>query len=153
MKKTLIFLAILLVSVFSGLSRVAGHARNPLPSGSPMQQQIVSKEREELDSLKTGNMELFASLLADEAVFVDAHGSASKAEVVKNTSDFRLQEYSMEDVRFVPVSETSGLIAYKLTEKGISHGKEFAAQVYVSALWTARGGKWICLFSQETSAR
>jgi hypothetical protein len=114
---------------------------------------MVSKEREELDSLKTGNMELFASLLADEAVFVDAHGSASKAEVMKNASDFRLQEYSMEDVRFVPVSEASGLIAYKLTEKGISHGKEFAAQVYVSALWTERGGKWICLFSQETSAR
>lgn len=151
MKRILIFLAILVISVFIGLSRVAGHASNPLPSGSLMQQ-IVSKEREELDSLKTGKMELFSSLLADEAVFVNAHGSADKAEVVKNTSDFRLQEYSMEDVRFVPVSDGSGLIVYKLTEKGTSHGKEFAAEVYVSALWTERAGKWICLFSQETAA-
>lgn len=123
------------------------------PGDDPMQQQIVSKEREELDSLKTGNLELFGNLLADEAVFVDAHGPASKAEVLKNVGEFRLLEYAMEDVRFVPISAESGLITYRVTEKGMSHGREFAAQVYVSAVWTKHGGKWICLFSQETAAK
>ena len=152
MPRTLISLTILVVCGFCGLSGVAGHAGNPLPGGNLMQQ-ILSKEREELDSLKVGNMELFADLLGDEAVFVDARGPASKDEVVKNTSEFRLQEYSMENVRFVPVSDNTGLIVYKLTEKGTSHGKDFAAQVHVSALWTERGGKWVCIFSQETAAK
>jgi hypothetical protein len=62
-------------------------------------------------------------------------------------------EYSMEDVRFVSLSSDSGLIGYKLSEKGASHGREFAAQVYVSAVWTKRDGKWISLFSQETPAK
>jgi hypothetical protein len=118
-----------------------------------LQQQIVSHERKELDSLKTGDMDLFASLIADDAVFLNAHGPATKSELVKHTANFRLEEFTMEDVRFVPVSANSGLITYKLTEKGNSNGTEFSAQVYVSALWTERASKWVCLFSQETAAR
>jgi Domain of unknown function (DUF4440) len=119
----------------------------------PMEQQIVSKEREELDSLKAGNLEVFANLLADDAVFVDAEGPASKEEIVKNVAGFRLLEYSMEGVKFVPISAKSGLITYSITERGVSHGKEFAAHIYVSALWLQRGSQWVCVFSQETVAK
>lgn len=122
------------------------------PDEHSLQQRIVSKEREELDSLKTGNIELFSSLLADDAVFVDVGGADNKANVVKRTADFRLTEYAMDDIRFVSVSANSGLIVYKLAEKGTSHGKEFAGTVYVSALWAERSGHWVCLFSQETAA-
>jgi len=118
-----------------------------------MQQRIVAKESEELDALKNGDLNAFASLVADEAVFLNARGPSSKAEVVKHIAEFKLLDYAMEDVKFVPVSKNSGLIAYKLTEKGASHGKEFTAQVYVSALWIEREGKWVCLFSQETAAK
>ena len=118
-----------------------------------MQQRIVAKESEELDALKNGDLNAFASLLADEAVFLNAHGPSTKAEVVKHIAEFKLLEYSMEDVNFVPVSKNSGLIAYKLTEKVASHGREFTDQVYVSALWTEREGKWVCLFSQETAVK
>jgi len=125
-------------------------ARGQTPA---LQERIAAKEREELNSLKTGDLALFAGLLADDAVFVDIHGPAGKTEVVEHTAGFRLLEYAMEDVRFVPISETAGLIAYKLTEKGASHGRDFAATVYVSALWVEREGKWVCKFSQETAAK
>jgi hypothetical protein len=62
-----------------------------------IQQQILAKEREELDCLRTGNMEVFANLLADGAVFVDAQGPASKAEVAKNVC--RLQARGICDGR------------------------------------------------------
>jgi hypothetical protein len=48
-----------------------------------LQSKILAKERQGLDCLKTGNLAEFAALTADDAVFVDAHGPASKAEVVK----------------------------------------------------------------------
>jgi hypothetical protein len=118
-----------------------------------LQSKILAKERQGLDCLKTGNLAEFAALTADDAVFVDAHGPASKAEVVKNTSEFRLDDYTIEDVKFVPLSSKSGLITYKLTESGTSHGKQFKAKVYVSSIWAERKGKWLCLFSQETAAR
>jgi hypothetical protein len=128
-------------------------SRDSRADAGSIKQQIVSKEREGLDALKTGNLELFGNLTADDAVFVDARGPANKAQVVKNVAGFRLSEYSMDDLRFVPISAKSGLITYKISEKGVSHGKEFAAQAYISALWTKRGSKWVCVFSQETAAK
>jgi len=34
----------------------------------------------------------------------------------------------MQDLKFVPLTAKSGVIAYRLVEKGSSHGKEFAAE-------------------------
>ncbi|HEY6122124.1 MAG TPA: DUF4440 domain-containing protein [Pyrinomonadaceae bacterium] len=118
-----------------------------------LQQQIVQKEREELDTLKTGDTMAFAALLADDAVFLNSRGPSTKAEVVKHVADFRLREYSIEDLRYVPVGPRTGLIIYKLTQKIASQGREFSVQVRVSALWTEREGKWVSLFSQETPAK
>jgi ketosteroid isomerase-like protein len=118
-----------------------------------VQDQIVAKERQELEALKTGDKEGFANLLADDALFLDPRGTGTKAEVVSHVTDFRLEEYSMEDIKFVPLSANSGLIAYKLTQKGNAHGKEFSTKAYASAIWTKRADKWLCIFSQETPAR
>jgi hypothetical protein len=122
-------------------------------SSSSLQQQVIAAERAGLDALKVGNVDDFASHTADDAVFVDAHGPASKAQVVKNVADFRLTDYSMDDIHFVQLSPSSGLIVYTITEKGISHGKEFSARAYISSIWAKQNGKWACLFSQETGAR
>ena len=123
-----------------------------MPDAS-IQEQVVAKEREELNALKSGDHQAFANLLADEAIFLDPRGHGTKAEVVEHTSDFRLIDYTMESIKFVPVGANSGVIAYKLTQKGNAHGHEFTSVAYASALWTKRENKWLCLFSQETPAR
>jgi len=122
-------------------------------AGASMEQQIVAKEREGLDALQTGDLERFGRLTAEDAILVDERGPATKAQVLRNVAGFRLSDYSMENVQFVAVSKDSGLITYKITEKGASHGRQFAAQVYVSSLWAKRGNEWVCLFSQETPIR
>ena len=118
-----------------------------------LQEEIVAQERAGLDALKPGDIAAFAGATADDAVFVDAAGPAGKADVVKHVADFRLTDYTMSDIRFVRLSADSGLIVYRIADSGTSHGKEFTAKVYVSALWARRGGKWVCLFSQETAAK
>lgn len=118
-----------------------------------LEEKVIAKEREGLDALKSGNLELFGDLTAEDAVLVDAHGPASKAQVLQNVSAFKLTDYSMEGMEFRSLSAESGLISYKISEKGISHGKEFMAQAYVSSIWSERSGKWVCVFSQETAAR
>jgi ketosteroid isomerase-like protein len=118
-----------------------------------LRDQIVAQERAGLDLLKTGDITAFAATIAEDAVFVDSQGPASKAEVVQHTAEFRLHDYTMSGVRFVPLSAESGLIVYTLTETGTSHGREFAAKVHVSAVWVKRGEKWQCVLSQETSAK
>ncbi len=148
MKLAACALALCLVLVFA-----ANNRGNAAPSSSSLQQQVVAKEREELDCLKTGDMKKFASLIADDAVFLDPHGPGAKAEVVENSAQFKIIEYSMEDIHFVPLSAKSGLIAYKLTQKASSHGHDFTNKVFASAIWAERDGKWVTLFSQETPAK
>lgn len=118
-----------------------------------MQQQALAKEKQELDCLKTGNYQEFAGLIADDAVFMAGRGSAGKAEVVANTHNVRLTDYSMSNIRFVRVSDSAELVLYQLDESGTIRGQAFAEKVNVSALWAKRDGKWVCLFSQETAAR
>ncbi|MGA2118851.1 MAG: nuclear transport factor 2 family protein [Bryobacteraceae bacterium] len=125
----------------------------PSPAADSLRDRIVAQERAGLDSLKTGDLAAFAASAAEDAVFVDAHGPATKAEVLQHTAEFRLRDYTMDDIKFVPLSADSGLIVYTLTETGTSHGKEFAARVYVSSVWLTRGGKWMCVLSQETAAK
>lgn len=124
-----------------------------VPRADALQAQIVAQERAGLDALKTGDLTVFGASTADDAIFVDAHGPATKAEVMEHTAEFRLHDYTMADVKFIPLSADSGLIVYTLTESGASHGKDFTARVHVSSLWLKRDGKWLCEFSQETGAR
>jgi hypothetical protein len=126
--------------------------------GQPVQEptlrdQVTASERAELDALKSGNIVAFTDLLADQAVFVDAAGPAPKSQVVKNVAEFRLSDYTMSDIHFVPLSPSSGLIVYRTAETGTSHGKNFSANVLISVIWARRNGKWVCLFSQETAAK
>jgi len=123
------------------------------PRGAVLRDEIIAQERAGLDSLKSGNLAPFNASIAEEAVFVDAHGPADKAQVMKNTAGFRLTDYTISDIHFVPLSAKSGLIVYHMTESGNSHGRDFTAKVYVSSIWIRRKGKWLCVFSQETTAK
>jgi ketosteroid isomerase-like protein len=154
---------ILIVAVGVGSAVLPGPkatAADPSPASptptiaeNSLGQQILAQERAELDALKAGDFTKFGNLIADEAVFVDALGPASKAEVLEHTQGFKLTEYKIEDEKFLPISADTGLISYYVTEKGVSHGKEFNAHMYVSALWTKRANGWVCLFSQETATK
>jgi hypothetical protein len=139
-----------------GPSIVAAQSVEPGSTTSGMNSmsgQIITKEREGLEALKNGKLDQFGALTADDAIMVDAQGPATKLQVMKNVAAFKLTSYAMEDIRFVPLAPDTGLISYKITEAGVSHGKEFAAKAYVSSVWTQRGGNWVCLFSQETAAK
>jgi hypothetical protein len=131
----------------------AKKGRSAPESDDEMRQRVVANERAGLDALKDGNVGLFASLLAEDAVLVDDHGAATKAQVVKNVANFRLLDYAMGDVKFVRLADTAGMIIYTLKERGTSHGHEFTATAYVSTVCALRSGKWQSVYSQETLAR
>jgi ketosteroid isomerase-like protein len=145
----------LLIFVALALAPAQPKKPEPMPASSQdaLRDQIVAQERAGLEALKTGDLTTFGASTAEDAIFVDAHGPATKAEVMEHTAAFRLTDYTMADVKFRPLSAESGLIVYMLTESGTSHGKDFSARVYVSSLWRKRGGKWLCEFSQETGAK
>jgi hypothetical protein len=157
MKKGLASLtATLSLAILSAALQTLAAAQSPQaaePKQSALECQIAAKEREGLDALKTGDLPAFGNLTAENAVFVDRAGAATKAQVMKNVEGFKLADYSIDKMNFVPLSKKSGLISYKITETGVSHGKEFTAQAWISSIWAEQSGHWLCLFSQETSVK
>src|SRR5579863_8060592 len=149
MKLSLLTSVILSFAVAGGIEYV--EARQGFEN--TLEKQIVAKEREGLDALKTEDTDHFGRLMARDAVFVDDHGPATRAEVLQHVGGFKLLSYSMTDIRFVPISARSGLIVYTITETGASHGHQFSAKAYVSSVWEQRGSDWLCLFSQETGTK
>jgi hypothetical protein len=123
------------------------------PEPTSLQHVIVSKERDELNCLKQTDVQCFSDLIAENALFVDAHGVANKQQVIAQVSGLKLTDFTISDVHYIPLADRSGLIAYTLTEKGSANSKDFSAKVFVSAIWTERDGKWQCVFSQETPSR
>jgi hypothetical protein len=122
-------------------------------SAADLKDQIIAKEREELEALKSADYKKFADLIADDAIFLNPGGPGTKTQVVEQSSHFKLLDFSMDDIRFVPLTDNSGIVIYKLTQKGSAGGREFTSVVHASATWVQREGKWVSVFSQETPAR
>ena len=118
-----------------------------------LKDQIVAKEREELEALKSADYKKFADLIADDAIFLNAGGPGTKSQVVENSSRFKVLDFSMDDIQFVPLTGNSGIVIYKLTQKASAGGREFTSVVHASATWVQRDGRWVSIFSQETPAR
>ena len=118
-----------------------------------MKQEILAQERAGLDALKVGDIGSFARLTGNDAIFIDSSGLASKAEVLLHVKDFKLNNYTIKDVRFVKISSKAGSISYKITEEGVSRGHSFSALAYISSIWKKRKTGWECLLSQESAAK
>ena len=123
----------------------------PVSAQADLLEQITAQERKRLDARKAGSTAAFADMIAEDAVFVDSRGPEGKAAVLEHTSNSRLRDYFMDNVKLVYNTATSGLITYKRTEKTIAgKNKEVASDFFVSVFWVQRDGKWLCVFSQES---
>jgi len=116
--------------------------------------QALAKEREIQEAQKRNDSAQFADLLSDDLVAIDEDGIRGKKELLEEirTSDFRLSDYKMEDVKTIPEGD-GVIIAYKQTHVGTEHGKPFALRIYTHSNWQRRGDKWVLTMFQDSTAK
>ena len=125
----------------------------PGGGGDVFRDEIIANERARLDALKSGNPAALADSISDDAIFVDQQGRATKPDIAKNYAALRLKDYTIADLRFVPVSADGGLVSYTLDATGTRNGNDFTRRLYVSSVWVRSGRQWVCVFNQQTPAR
>jgi hypothetical protein len=124
----------------------------PMNGGDVNRDEIIGHERAELEALKNGDMATVGAALTDDSLFVNSSGILRKPELLKQLGDVKLKEYTMSDVRLVPVSPDNAVVSYTLTESGTRQGKAFSAKMFVSSAWVRNGRQFQCVFRQETVA-
>jgi hypothetical protein len=143
------------VLVLAGMAVASALAQTPPASShAAVEKQIVANERAINDAIAKGDMKTFHAHIASDAVGIDPSG-ISKV----NTPDFdkmmlttKIQSWNIDGSQFYWIGDTAVVHMYRWTGKGTYEGQPVPSPTWASTVWTNKGGKWLAVFHQESTA-
>lgn len=112
---------------------------------------VTTKEKQKWESWAQKNTDFFKSSLAEDFVGVDSSGlTIKKLEIVEYVVEQNVNDYSINEVNVVALSENIALVTYRATQHYTYKGQEGASNVVVSSIWINRSGEWLNILHQET---
>jgi hypothetical protein len=115
--------------------------------------QLTTLEKQVLDAWKNQNGGTLQRLLRDDYIQLSGSGPErmTKTDVLKALPRARIADYTLEDVRLLPLSRDAALLTYKLQLKGLPEEQGlFANQAYVASVWVREDAAWLSVFRQWT---
>ncbi|HEY0324090.1 MAG TPA: nuclear transport factor 2 family protein [Pyrinomonadaceae bacterium] len=157
------FVAVLLVLTSTGSTHAQLNNQKPGQSlkaasankgkGS-LEETITSMENRAWEAVKKRDAKAFSDLFAADGLVTDSDGITTRAAFLQTLPDLMISEYTLTNVKVMMIDKDSAVITYKADVKGSFKGQAFPPNpAYVSSIWTKRGGKWMCVYHQETLAR
>src|SRR5262249_39236890 len=142
------------VLVFALTTLTAAAALAQAPNRAAVEKQIVANERAVNDAFAKGDMKVFKDNLAPDAVSLDGGGISKviTADFEKMMKSAKIQTWNIDGSQFYWVNDTTVLHMYRWTGKGTFEGQPIPSPTWASSLWTNKGGKWLAVFHQETTA-
>jgi hypothetical protein len=115
---------------------------------------LIELETKVWDALRRGDAEEDARLLSDDFLGVYSSGFASRSDHARQlTNGPTVADFELHDARMMVLSDNDVLLSYRADWHRIGTGERGAAEaMYVSSLWSRRSGRWVNVFSQDTSA-
>jgi hypothetical protein len=126
----------------------------PASSHAAIEKQIVANERAINDAFAKGDLKAFHANIAPDAVGIDPSG-INKV----NTPDFdkmlgatKILSWNIDGSQFYWIGDASVVHMYRWTGKGTYEGQPVPSPTWASTVWTSKGGKWLAVFHQESTA-
>lgn len=112
---------------------------------------IIAREKQIWDMIKTKNPDGFGSMLADDFIYITDDGVYDKAGTVNGIKQLELTDVSFSDWKVVRLDEDAAVVAYTVNMKGTSEGKPIPpTSLRAGSVWVNRDGKWVGVFHQDT---
>lgn len=123
------------------------------PSANSLEETLIAREKEVWDAIKKKELQRFASYLAEDQLYVSDDGVRTKAESVKQLGEATIPDVRLDDWKVLMIDKDAAIVTYRATAPAPACGPETAARVQRNTtVWAKRGGKWLAIFHQDTTA-
>ncbi len=121
------------------------------PAAGPSEADISAKEKDVWDAIEKKYYAVYSAALDNDYVEVTADGVFDRSGVVNVVKELTLSDVTLSDWKFLPIDKDAAIITYTAAYKGEFQGKPFPpASMRGTSMWLNRGGKWLCVYHQET---
>jgi hypothetical protein len=126
-------------------------AASPTTAATSANDAIIAQEKQVWDAIKNKDFDGFASMLADDQIYVSDDGSHDKADTIKGVKELALTDVALSDWKVMNLDKEAALVTYTLNIKGTANGKPLPpVPMHASTAWMKRNGKWMALYHQDT---
>jgi RNA polymerase sigma factor (sigma-70 family) len=131
----------------------ASQAERAETNTAQLQDKLLTLEKQILDALKKQDPDALKRMTAADFAAVLSDGKRFDRDGVIalwESMHFRLQDYSLEDVRLIRITTEAAVLTYREKAAYTIHGMLMSQDLCVSSTWARRDGKWWNVFYQET---
>ena len=146
-------LEIMVASALILISSVAfGQTAATAPAATGVSATLIAQEKVLLESVVKHDVKAFSALIAPGAGSVDEGGYMPVAEFIKIFDQAKIDVQTPTDIKVLSLGPTAAVVSYTLNQKGTFQGQPVPPTVYATTTWVNRGGKWLAMFHQESTA-
>lgn len=145
MKKLLNLLLVTLVF------NAATFAQTTISKNAKLEAKIIALEKSGWNAWKNKDAEWFKANTTGEFLSINSDGISDKAQVVKSTPvDCNVTSFSLNNFKFIMLSEQVVLLTYIAIQDGECGGKKLTSKIRISVNYVKRNGKWLEALYMET---
>jgi len=144
---TAIALAVTMVACTTTTSRSLASAADD----ASVEARILELERESWMAWKAQDAAFFESFLADDHLELSGRGPGSKRDVVGfiRGGACKVESYAINDFRFKRLSETSGMLVYRVRQSTHCGGAAVPSPAWATSVFVLREGRWVNVLYQQ----
>ena len=133
-------------------SAAYGQSAAKAPAKTTVSAKLIAQEKVLLEAVVKHDVKTFSGLIAPGAGSVDEGGYMMVADFIKAFDQIEIDSQTPSDIKVISLGPSSVLVTYTLTQKGTFQGQPVPPIVYATTTWVNRGGKWLAMFHQESTA-
>jgi hypothetical protein len=162
MKKYLPLAVTLLLLLAS--AAFAQEATKPTPEASPkpkpamtkrqIQQNLIATEKKLWAAWMGKDPKPFKAWVAADAIGISENGVQNRAALLKEIAagGCQINSFNLSEFKLTMIDSNAAVLTYKGTADGACGGEPFKP-VWASSTFVQRGGKWLTIAHQETTAK
>jgi hypothetical protein len=148
-------LLVLICLSFAGIRGIrSAHASVESKPLSPLEEQLISYEKEIPEAQKKHDLDFYRHTLTDDFVAVGTDAKLhTKDEILEDLRATELLEYRPYDVQVVQLNEGAAVVTYDVIIRMARYDEDIPRYQHISSVWVKLGDQWKLRFQQATAAQ